>query len=83
MCEDAMMKVRETERWPDRQGWDEMANAIEALAESCGASVVCGQKYQYLSIEMLEPARHPNHTSALHVIIELIEQASEMPSSSS
>jgi hypothetical protein len=70
-------KTTTNQRWPDRDGWDDMANAIEVLAQTCGAYVYFAQKYEYLSVEIQRPARTPEQTKALHVLIEVIEQASD------
>lgn len=70
-------KTTTNQRWPARAGWDDMANAVETLAQTCGAYVYCAQKYEYLSVEIQRPARTPEQTRALHVLIELIEQASD------
>jgi len=65
------------QRWPDRADWDDMANAVETLAHACGAQVYCVQKYEYLKVEIQGPASTPEQTDALHVLAELIEQASD------
>ena len=67
-----------TRRWPDRRGWDELANTVETLAKSCGAHVYCAQKYEYLNVEMQQRASTPEETKALYVLIGLIEQASDL-----
>lgn len=65
------------QRWPDRAGWDDMASAVEILAKACEARVYCAQKYEYLNIEVQQQASTATQTKALHVFIELIEQASD------
>lgn len=70
--------IRTNQRWPDRVGWDNMANAIETLAKSCGGHAYCAQKYEYLSVELQQPADTPEQTKALYVMIELVEQISDL-----
>lgn len=64
-------------RWPQFDGWDEKATAIEALARACGAHVYCAQKYQYLEVEIQTPARTPELTKALFEIADMIEELTD------
>ena len=60
-------------RWPQFEGWDEKALAIETLAQACGAHVYCAQKYQYLAVEIQRRASTPEQMQALHEVADMIE----------
>lgn len=64
-------------RWPEFEGWDEKAVAIETLAQACGASVYCSQKYQYLNVEIQRHAGLAHQTTALHSIADMIERLTD------
>ena len=70
-------KATPSTRWPRFEGWDGMAEAVETLAEACGAKVFCSQKYGHLRVEFQRPASQPRQMRALHLVAELIEQASD------
>ena len=65
------------DRWPDRPGWDVLAQSIETLAKACGGSAQCHKKYEYLSVS-LEPRDMPDEQfHALYTLAELVEQISD------
>ncbi|WP_299289068.1 hypothetical protein [uncultured Tateyamaria sp.] len=64
-------------RWPEFHGWDEKAEAIEILAQACGAYVYCSQKHKYLNVEVQRKASTPAQTKALYVLADLIEQLTD------
>ncbi|GFE64361.1 helix-turn-helix domain-containing protein [Litoreibacter roseus] len=75
--EDIGKKVSTDMRWPKFDGWDEMASAIETLAQACGAQVYCSQKYQYLNVEVQKRANSPEKTKALHIIADIVEKLTD------
>lgn len=60
-------------RWPEFKGWDEKADAIETLAQACGAYAYCSQKYQYLNIELHQREASSTQFAALHQMADMIE----------
>lgn len=64
-------------RWPDRPGWDVLAQAIETLADACGGSAQCHKKYEYLSISLETPGMPESQVFALRTLAELVEQVSD------
>lgn len=64
-------------RWPQFDGWDEKAEAIETLAEAVGAHAYCSQKYKYLNVEVRQQSASKEQFLALQVVAELIEQATD------
>lgn len=64
-------------RWPQFEGWDEKAVAIETLAEACGAGVYCSQKYRYLNVEIQKRACLSGQTKALHEMADMIEKLTD------
>ena len=60
-------------RWPEFDGWDEKADAIETLARACGAHAYCSQKYRYLNIELRRGTATQEQYYTLHEIADLIE----------
>ncbi|MHA3915820.1 hypothetical protein [Halovulum sp. GXIMD14793] len=60
-------------RWPQYDGWDELAEAIETLAKTCGAHAYCSQKYRYLNIELHRRDATREQFIALHKFADLIE----------
>jgi len=55
-----------TKRWPEFDGWDEKAEAVETLAKAVGAHAYCSQKYRHLNIEV----RRQDSTREQHVALE-------------
>lgn len=66
-----------TKRWPDKEGWDAMAEVMETLAEACGARVFCSRKYDYLRVEIQDPAGTAAQNRALAFVADMIEQISD------
>ncbi len=64
-------------RWPEFEGWDEKAVAIETLAQACGAHVYCSQKYQYLNVEIQRKSSSPDQTKALYEMADMIEKLTD------
>ena len=71
------MAVLTKKRWPEFNGWDEKAIAIETLADACGAYAYCSQKYQYLNIELHIRDSNRRHFLALQELADLIELATD------
>ena len=71
--EDDRLKVR----WPDRPGWDVLANTIETLAKACGGSAQCHKKYEYLSVSLETRGMPEAQVNALWTLAELVEQVSD------
>jgi hypothetical protein len=65
------------DRWPDRPGWNVLANTIETLAKACGGSAHCHQKYEYLSVSLETHGVPEAHVNALWALSELVEQVSD------
>ncbi|GIT93121.1 hypothetical protein JANAI62_35950 [Jannaschia pagri] len=65
------------ERWPDRPGWDVLANTIETLAKACGGSAQCHKKYEYLSVSLETGGMPKAQVNALRALAELVEQVSD------
>lgn len=67
-------------RWPQFEGWDEKAIAIETLAQACGAYAYCSQKHEYLSVELQKKNASRAQFVALHEVIEMIETLTDQDS---
>ena len=65
------------DRWPDRPGWDVLANTIETLAKACGGSAQCHKKHEYLSISLETRGMPEAQVNALWALAELVEQVSD------
>ena len=65
------------DRWPDRAGWDVLANTIETLAKACGGSAQCHKKYEYLSVSLETRGLPEAQANAFWVLAELVEQVSD------
>ena len=65
------------DRWPDRPGWDVLANTIETLAKACGGSAQCYKKYEYLSVSLETHGMPEAQVNALWALAELVEQVSD------
>lgn len=65
------------DRWPDRPGWDVLANTIETLARACGGSAQCHKKYEYLSVSLETRGMPEAQVNALWALAELVEQVSD------
>jgi len=65
------------DRWPDRPGWDVLANTIETLARACGGSAQCHKKYEYLSVSLETRGMPEAQVNALCALAELVEQVSD------
>ena len=65
------------DRWPDRPGWDVLAESIETLARACGGSAQCHKKYEYLSISLETRSVSEAQANALWALAELVEQVSD------
>ena len=65
------------DRWPDRPGWDVLANTIETLAKACGGSAQCHKKYEYLSVSLEARGMPEAQVNALWALAELVEQVSD------
>ena len=63
-------------RWPDRPHWERWRWAIKVLADACGATAHCTQKYHYMRVDVRQ-ARSDALTVALDDIGCLIELASD------
>jgi hypothetical protein len=72
-----MEEAKLNERWPDRPGWDVLANMIETLAKACGGSAQCHKKYEYLSVSLETRGLPEAQVSALCALAELVEQVSD------
>jgi hypothetical protein len=64
-------------RWPEFDGWDKKAEAIETLAKAVGAHVYCSQKYKYLNIEIRKQSATKEQFLALQVAADMIEQLTD------
>ncbi|GFE52103.1 hypothetical protein So717_38560 [Roseobacter cerasinus] len=69
--------VKLTDRWPDRPGWEVLANTIETLAKACGGSAQCHKKYEYLSVSLETNGVSEAQVGALRTLAELVEQVSD------
>jgi hypothetical protein len=65
------------DRWPDRLGWDVLAQTVETLAGACGGSAKCHKKYEYLSVSLETRGMPEAQVYALRTLAELIEQVSD------
>ena len=65
------------DRWPDRPGWDVLANTIETLAKACGGSAQCHKKYEYLSVSLETRGMPEAQVKAIRALAELVEQVSD------
>ncbi|MEL7179602.1 MAG: hypothetical protein AAFN63_07200 [Pseudomonadota bacterium] len=65
------------DRWPDRPGWDVLAQTVETLAEACGGNARCHKKYEYLSVGLETRDIAEAKVCALRVLVELVEQVSD------
>lgn len=68
---------KQKDRWPNRPGWDVLAQTIETLAKSCGGSVQCQKKYEYLSVSLKTRGLPEAQVVALQTLAELVEQVSD------
>ncbi|MEL6666960.1 MAG: hypothetical protein AAFQ24_12560 [Pseudomonadota bacterium] len=65
------------DRWPDRPGWDVLAQSIETLAQACGGSAQCEKKYEYLCVSLETRDMPDEQYKALYTLAELVEQISD------
>ncbi|WP_420862599.1 hypothetical protein [Algirhabdus cladophorae] len=70
-------EVKLKDRWPDRPGWDVLANTIETLAKACGGRAQCHKKYEYLSVSLETRGMPEAQVNALWALAELVEQVSD------
>jgi hypothetical protein len=65
------------DRWPDRPGWNVLAQSIETLAKACGGNAQCQKKYEYLSVSLDTCGLPEAQVFALRTLAELVEQVSD------
>jgi hypothetical protein len=65
-------------RWPEFEGWDEKAEAIETLATVLGAHAYCSQKYQYLNVEIRRQDCTREQHLALEEVASMIEALTDL-----
>lgn len=69
--------LERSDRWPDRPGWEPLAQTVETLAKACGGKAQCYKKNSYLSVS-LDPRDMPaEQYQALCNLAELVEQISD------
>lgn len=66
-----------SDRWPDRPGWEILAQTIETLAKACGGKAQCHKKYEYLSVNLEMQDVPRDQRIALYNLSEVIELVSE------
>ena len=64
-------------RWLHRRHWDQWAWSIERIAEACNAKVLCSEKYDYLSVEILVQPKPKNQRRALEELSNFVELVSD------
>jgi len=65
-------------RWPDHDGWDAMADAIETLANACGSQAQCTNiNDTFLRVALIGNAATKAQINALQVMADLIEERSD------
>jgi hypothetical protein len=67
-----------TKRWPEFDGWDEKAEAIETLAKAVGAHAYCSQKYQHLNVEIRRKDCKRGQHIALEEVASMIEALTDL-----
>lgn len=65
------------DRWPDRPGWEALAQTMETLALACGGKAQCHKKYDYLSVSLETQGVSKEQYNALYNLAELVEQISD------